>query len=134
MGIDALRENGISKKLLYFFRDKTLTPAGEPLRKVRKSRILLFVGVQLVGFGATFAITQSIGLSVTYASRHLRLIQIRNISLCRVSCAHHVIVATSHLCHTSIPVYSRRALYSRRTHRFPFCKDANFLTILVCTH
>ncbi|KAJ7242867.1 HCO3 transporter family-domain-containing protein [Mycena haematopus] len=60
MGADALRGNGITQKLLYFIRDKNLTPLDEPLRKVRKSRILLFVGVQLVGFGATFAITQTI--------------------------------------------------------------------------
>jgi hypothetical protein len=61
MGVDALQGNGITQKMLYFFRDKALTPANEPLRKVRKSRILLFVGVQLAGFGATFAITQTIG-------------------------------------------------------------------------
>ncbi|KAJ7366550.1 HCO3 transporter family-domain-containing protein, partial [Mycena albidolilacea] len=60
MGADALRGNGITQKLVYFIRDKNLTPLDEPLRKVRKSRILLFVGVQLVGFGATFAITQTI--------------------------------------------------------------------------
>ena len=61
MGLDALQGNGITQRLLYFFRDKALTPADEPLRKVRKSRILLFVGVQLAGFGATFAVTQTIG-------------------------------------------------------------------------
>jgi hypothetical protein len=62
MGIDALRSNGITRKILYFFQDKVLTPADEPLRKVRKSRILLFIGVQLIGFGATFATTQTIGI------------------------------------------------------------------------
>ncbi len=61
MGLDALQGNGITRKILYFFRDKALTPADEPLRRVRKSRILLFVTVQLVGFGATMAITQTIG-------------------------------------------------------------------------
>ena len=65
MGADALQGNGITSKILYFFRDKALTSANDPLRKVRKSRILLFVGVQLVGFGATFAITQTIGESAT---------------------------------------------------------------------
>ncbi|KAJ6620740.1 HCO3 transporter family-domain-containing protein [Mycena sp. CBHHK59/15] len=60
MGADALRSNGITIKILYFLRDKNLTPADEPLRRVRKSRILLFVGVQLLAFGATFAITQTI--------------------------------------------------------------------------
>jgi hypothetical protein len=61
MGADALQGNGITLKILYFLRDKALTPRDEPLRKVRKSRILLFVVVQLVGFGATFAITQTVG-------------------------------------------------------------------------
>ncbi|KAJ7644292.1 HCO3 transporter family-domain-containing protein [Roridomyces roridus] len=60
MGADALRGNGITKKILYFLRDRNLTPSDEPLRRVRKSRILLFVGVQLVAFGATFAITQTV--------------------------------------------------------------------------
>lgn len=63
MGADALEGNGITRKILYFFRDKALTSADEPLRKVRKSRILLFVAVQLVAFGATMAITQTIGSS-----------------------------------------------------------------------
>ncbi|KAF9026543.1 hypothetical protein BDZ89DRAFT_30936 [Hymenopellis radicata] len=60
MGADALQGNGITQKLLYFLRDKKLTPADEPLRKVRKSRILMFIAVQLFGFGATFAVTQTI--------------------------------------------------------------------------
>ena len=61
MGADALEGNGITRKLLYFIRDEALTSADEPLRKVRKSRILLFVAVQLAGFGATMAVTQTIG-------------------------------------------------------------------------
>ena len=61
MGVDALEGNGITRKILYFFRDRALTPADDPLRRVRKSRILLFVGVQLAGFGATMAVTQTIG-------------------------------------------------------------------------
>ncbi|KAK7689825.1 hypothetical protein QCA50_006464 [Cerrena zonata] len=60
MGADALEGNGITRKILYFFRDEALTPIDEPLRKVRKSRILLFVAVQLAGFGATMAVTQTI--------------------------------------------------------------------------
>lgn len=64
MGLDALQGNGITRKILYFFRDKALTPADEPLQRVRKSRILLFVTVQLAGFGATMAITQTIGMSI----------------------------------------------------------------------
>lgn len=61
MGADALLSNGMTHKIQYCLRDKHLTPADEPLRKVRKSRILMFLAVQLVGFGATFAITQTIG-------------------------------------------------------------------------
>ncbi|KAF8800897.1 hypothetical protein BYT27DRAFT_6819982 [Phlegmacium glaucopus] len=61
MGIDALQSNGITRKILYLIQDKSVTPKQDPLKKVRKSRILLFVGVQLLGFGATFAITQTIG-------------------------------------------------------------------------
>ncbi|KAK0500133.1 HCO3 transporter family-domain-containing protein [Armillaria luteobubalina] len=60
MGADALRGNGITQKILYFFRDKTLTSQNDPLHQVRKSRILIFVAIQLGGFGATFAITQTI--------------------------------------------------------------------------
>lgn len=63
MGADALEGNGITRKVLYFFRDRALTPVDEPLRKVRKSRIILFVAVQLAAFGATMAITQTVGAS-----------------------------------------------------------------------
>lgn len=61
MGVDALRGNGVTTKALYFFRDDKLVPLHEPLRKVRRSRLLLFVVLELVGFGATFAIVQTIG-------------------------------------------------------------------------
>ncbi|KAG0704794.1 HCO3 transporter family-domain-containing protein [Suillus ampliporus] len=60
MGADALKGNGITIKLLYLIRDKTLSSPDDPLHKVRKSRLLMFVAVQLVGFGATFVVTQSI--------------------------------------------------------------------------
>ncbi|KAF5381224.1 hypothetical protein D9757_007845 [Collybiopsis confluens] len=60
MGADALNGNGITQKIFYFFRDRKLTPNEEPLRRVRKSRIILFIAIQLVAFGATFAITQTI--------------------------------------------------------------------------
>ncbi|TFK48706.1 hypothetical protein OE88DRAFT_1713837 [Heliocybe sulcata] len=60
MGLQALLGNGITQKILYLLRDRSLIPKNEPLRRVRKSRIVMFVAVQLVGFGATFAITQTI--------------------------------------------------------------------------
>ena len=62
MGADALEGNGITTKMLFFFRDRALTSADDPLHRVRKSRILLFVGIQLAGFGATMAVTQTIGV------------------------------------------------------------------------
>ena len=61
MGIDAIIGNGITRKLLYLLNDRAYTPKDEPLRRVRKSRILLFVAVQLAGFGITMAVTQTIG-------------------------------------------------------------------------
>ena len=61
MGLDALNANGITTKIYYLIRDKATVTSKEPLRKVRRSRILLFVAMQLFGFGATIAITQTIG-------------------------------------------------------------------------
>ncbi|KZT19597.1 hypothetical protein NEOLEDRAFT_1077513 [Neolentinus lepideus HHB14362 ss-1] len=60
MGLDALLWNSITQKILYLFRDRALIPKNERLHRVRKSRIVMFVSVQLVGFGAAFAITQTI--------------------------------------------------------------------------
>lgn len=58
MGADALQENGITVKLLYPICDKTLPPPDNPLRKVTgASRLLMFVAIQLIGFGAMFQIT-----------------------------------------------------------------------------
>lgn len=64
MGADALFSNGITHKIKYLLQDKHLTPRNEPLHNVRKSRIWLFIAVQLIGFGGTFAITQTIGKSL----------------------------------------------------------------------
>lgn len=61
MGIQALEGNGITLKILFLCKDRTLTHASDPLQAIeRKRAIWLFVALQLVGFGATFAITQSI--------------------------------------------------------------------------
>lgn len=60
MGLDALIGNGITQKILFLFRDRKLISKSEPLNRVRKSRIVMFLAVQLFGFGATFAITQTI--------------------------------------------------------------------------
>lgn len=61
MGVQALEGNGITLKMLYLCRDRNLTPASDPLSRVqRKQAIWYFVALELIGFGATFAITQTI--------------------------------------------------------------------------
>jgi hypothetical protein len=61
MGIQALEGNGIMLKILFLARDKHLTPRSDPLMRIeRRSAIWVFVALELIGFGATFAITQTI--------------------------------------------------------------------------
>lgn len=61
MGYQALEGNGVTAKILFLLRDAELTPASSPLRRIRRrSRVWLFVALALVGFGATFAITQTV--------------------------------------------------------------------------
>ena len=61
MGIQALQANGITTKLLFLARDKALTPRSDPLQRIeRRNAIWVFVAIELLGFGATFAITQTI--------------------------------------------------------------------------
>lgn len=61
MGLQALSGNGVTLKLLYLFRDPELHPPDDPLRKLdRQLAVWIFVAIQLIGFAATFAITQTI--------------------------------------------------------------------------
>ena len=61
MGVQALEGNGITLKILFLCKDRALTPASEPLKRIRhRLAIWAFVAIQLIGFGATFAITQTI--------------------------------------------------------------------------
>lgn len=65
MGYQALEGNGITLKLLFLLRDRRLGLAADggrphPLRRVRPAAAWAFVAVELVGFGATFAITQTV--------------------------------------------------------------------------
>ena len=66
MGTDALIGNGVTTKILFLFRDKSLVSISDPLRKVRPSRLVLFILLQLAGFGATFAIVQTIGKLMSF--------------------------------------------------------------------
>ena len=61
MGVQALEGNGITVKMIYLARDRSLTSASDPLSNIRRKRaIWYFVALELLGFGATFAITQTI--------------------------------------------------------------------------
>ncbi|KAI5921374.1 HCO3 transporter family-domain-containing protein [Camillea tinctor] len=64
MGYQALESNGITAKLLFLCRDRALTSAAHPLRprreRVRPAAVWAFVVVELLAFGATFAITQTV--------------------------------------------------------------------------
>ena len=61
MGVQALEANGITTKMLFLLRDRRLSPRSEPLKRIdRRLAIWAFLAIQLIGFGATFAITQTI--------------------------------------------------------------------------
>ncbi|KAJ6438490.1 anion exchange family protein [Purpureocillium lavendulum] len=84
MGVQALEANGITAKLVFLARDVALTPPSHPLRAIkRRSAVWLFVAIELVGFGATFAITQTIA-AVGFPVFILALIPIRALLLPRI--------------------------------------------------
>jgi hypothetical protein len=61
MGLNTLMANGLTEKLLFLAQDQKLTPSSNPLKRIeRRMAIWAFVGIGLMGFGATFAITQTI--------------------------------------------------------------------------
>lgn len=83
MGMQAIAGNGITLKLLFLLRDRSLTPASEPLTRIRRRlAIWVFVAIQLFGFGATFAITQTIA-AVGFPIVILLLIPVRTFLLPR---------------------------------------------------
>jgi hypothetical protein len=60
MGSSALFGSGVTALLLFLIKDRRLTSPSDPLRRVRKTRILMWLVFQLLGFAATFAITNTI--------------------------------------------------------------------------
>jgi boron transporter len=83
MGVQALEGNGIRLKILFLCKDRNLTPASEPLKRIRRRlAIWVFVAIQLIGFGATFAITQTIA-AVGFPIIILLLIPVRTFLLPR---------------------------------------------------
>ena len=117
MGVDALLSNGITKKFLYLIKDKNITSKQDPLNKVRKSRILLFISVQLLGFGATFAITQTVGkfksTTFCYLPQSKPFFFSFSFSSCdRFSGFHHAPFAYSYTFNSSHVFHKRRIDYS----------------------
>ncbi|EJU03338.1 hypothetical protein DACRYDRAFT_50254 [Dacryopinax primogenitus] len=60
MGTDALFTSGLTSKALYLLTDRSFLLPTHPLLPARRSRVLLFLLIELLGFGATFAIVQTI--------------------------------------------------------------------------
>ncbi|KAF8251792.1 putative inorganic anion exchanger protein [Wilcoxina mikolae CBS 423.85] len=60
MGLQALEENGMTLKMVFLIQEKGLTYIGHPLKRIKKSAIYWFVVIELIGFGGTFALTQTI--------------------------------------------------------------------------
>ncbi|KAI5297070.1 hypothetical protein KEM55_005179, partial [Ascosphaera atra] len=61
MGVQALLGNGITQKLQFLIQDSKFTPPSNPLTRVqRRLAVWVFVAIELIGFGGTFAITQTI--------------------------------------------------------------------------
>ncbi|KAI1284372.1 HCO3 transporter family-domain-containing protein [Xylaria sp. FL0933] len=90
MGYQALEANGITQKLLYLLRDKNLTPTNHPLGRIRRrGAVWAFVLIELVGFGATFAITQTIA-AVGFPVFIFALIPVRALVMPRFFTAHEL--------------------------------------------
>ncbi|KAJ5692803.1 hypothetical protein N7462_002226 [Penicillium macrosclerotiorum] len=83
MGVQALQGNGITQKLIFLAQDKNFTPASNPLKRLeRRTAIWAFVLLELVGFGATFAITQTIA-AIGFPVIILLLVPVRSFLLPR---------------------------------------------------
>jgi hypothetical protein len=83
MGVQALQGNGITQKLIFLAQDKNFTSASNPLKRLdRRIAIWAFVLLELIGFGATFAITQTIA-AIGFPVIILLLIPIRTFVLPR---------------------------------------------------
>lgn len=81
MGVQALEGNGITDKMVFLVRDSSLTPPNHPLLRVRRRwAIWAFVAIELIGFGATFAITQTIA-AIGFPVFIMALIPIRAVLL-----------------------------------------------------
>ncbi|KAJ9128344.1 hypothetical protein QFC24_000637 [Naganishia onofrii] len=65
MGTDALWTSGVTAIFFFLIKDRHLTPADDPFHQVRKSRLWVWLLIELLGFAATFAITNTIAAIVS---------------------------------------------------------------------
>jgi hypothetical protein len=72
MGTDALWTSGVTAIFLFLIKDHHLTSPTDPFRQVRKSRLWAWLIIQLLGFAATFAITNTIAAIVSPVSSGTR--------------------------------------------------------------
>ncbi|KAL5002375.1 HCO3 transporter family-domain-containing protein [Aspergillus recurvatus] len=83
MGVQALQGNGVTQKLIFLAQDRDLTPRSDPLKGLERRRaIWAFVVLELIGFGGTFAITQTIA-AIGFPVIILVLIPVRSFLLPR---------------------------------------------------
>lgn len=77
MGFQALEANGITAKLLFLLSDRSTASQNNPLTRLPRRRAAwLFVGIEILGFAATFAITQTVA-AVGFPVVILALIPVR---------------------------------------------------------
>lgn len=65
MGFDALFTSGVTGIFLFLIKDRHLTLPTDPYHQVRKSRLWGWLFLELIGFAATFAITNTIAAIVS---------------------------------------------------------------------
>ncbi|KAJ9626555.1 hypothetical protein H2203_004188 [Taxawa tesnikishii (nom. ined.)] len=61
VGWGSIEGNGITKKVIFLCNEHRFIDPSEPLLKVRKRRIVLFILLQILGVGFSVAISQTIG-------------------------------------------------------------------------
>jgi hypothetical protein len=77
MGFQALEANGITSTLLFLLSDRSTQTGKHPLSRLPRRRAAwVFVGIQIVGFAATFAVTQTVA-AVGFPVVILALIPVR---------------------------------------------------------
>ncbi|KAK2739137.1 hypothetical protein FQN55_009542 [Onygenales sp. PD_40] len=83
MGVQALLGNGVTQKIRFLAQDREFTPQSNPLKRIeRRGAVWAFVAIELLGFGATFAITQTIA-AIGFPVFILILIPVRSFVLPR---------------------------------------------------